>query len=86
MLSPVKSDMMDDLAYQVYEYLLAESVSFNGGNIVFLPITDLVKKFQKNHRTISRRLTALKEEGLIGTLLKKTYGTLYWVLNELEES
>lgn len=86
MLPPVKSELMDDLAFQVYEYMLAESVAFNGGNIVFLPITDLVKKFQKNHRTISRRLTALKDEGLVGILLKKTYGTLYWVSDESEES
>lgn len=86
MLLPVKSELMDDLAYQVYEYMLAESVAFNGGNIVFLPITDLVKKFQKNHRTISRRLVALKEEGMIGTLIKKTYGTLYWVSDDSEES
>lgn len=86
MLLPVKSELMDDLAYQVYEYMLDESVAFNGGNIVFLPITDLVKKFQKNHRTISRRLVALKEEGMIGTLIKKTYGTLYWVSDDSEES
>lgn len=84
-MAPVKSDLMDDLAYQVHEYMLKESVTFNGGRVVFVPVTDLVKKFQKNHRTINRRLLALKDENLVGTLIKKTYGTLYWVKEEEDE-
>lgn len=86
MVPPLKNDLMDDLAYQVHEHLLEESVVFNGGRIVFVPVTDLVKKFQKNHRTINRRLVALKDENLVGTLIKKTYGTLYWVKDQDEES
>jgi DNA-binding transcriptional ArsR family regulator len=83
---PVMTDLMDDLAYQIHEYLLEESVSFEGSHLVLIPITDLVKKFQKNHRTINRRLTALKEEGLLVPLIKKTYGTLYDIRDPDEDT
>lgn len=73
------SDLMDDLAYQIHEHLLAESTPFKGGYLVLIPITDIVKKFQKNHRTINRRIAALKDAGLLEPLIKKTYSTLYWV-------
>lgn len=85
MATLLKSELMDDLAYQVHEYMLDESVTFNGGRVVFVPVSDLVKKFQKNHRTISRRISALKEEKLIGVLIQKTYGTLYWVKDQDED-
>lgn len=85
MVRPVMTDLLDDLAYQIHEHLLEESVSFAGGHLVLIPITDLVKKFQKNHRTINRRLTALKEEGLLVPLIKKTYGTLYDIKDPDEE-
>jgi len=83
--APLENGLMDDLACQVHECLLEQAVSFNGGSIIFVSITELVKKFQKNHRTISRRLVALKDEGLIGTLTKTPYGTLYWVKDQDEE-
>jgi predicted HTH transcriptional regulator len=49
-----------------------------------IPTTDIVKKFEKNHRTINRRLSALKDEGLLQPLIKKTYTTLYWVREQEE--
>ena len=85
MVRPVMTDLMDDLAYQIHEYLFEESVAFKGGHLVLIPVTEVVKKFQKNHRTINRRLTALKEEGLLEPLIRKTYGTLYWVKDPDEE-
>lgn len=85
MARPVMTELMDDLAYQIHEYLLDESVPFKGGHLVLMPITDIVKKFQKNHRTVNRRLSALKSEGLLEPLIKKTYSTLYWVKEEPEE-
>lgn len=80
------NNLMDDLAYQIHEFLLEQSIPFNGGHLVFLPVTELVKKFQKNHRTINRRLVALREEGLLKTLVTKSYGSLYSILDLDEES
>ena len=62
---------MDDLAWSIYEYLLDESTDFQGEHIVLLPITVIARKFDRNHRTISRRLSALRDEGLIKTIIKK---------------
>ena len=59
---------MDDLAWSIHQYLLEESTVFQNKNLVLLPITVIAKKFKRNHRTISRRLTALKAEGLIKTI------------------
>ena len=56
---------MDDLAWSIYEYLLDESTDFQGKHIVLLPITVIARKFDRNHRTVSRRLSALRDEGLI---------------------
>lgn len=78
-------DLIDDLAYQIHEYLLEESVPFKGGRLVLLPITAIVKKFERNHRTINRRLSALKGAGLLEPIIKKDYTTLYWVKEEEEE-
>lgn len=86
MTAPLKSDLLDDLAYQIHDHLLEESLSFKGDQLVFVPISELVKKFQKNHRTIARRLTALSSAKLIGALIRKTSGTLYWVKEEEDES
>jgi hypothetical protein len=83
---PVASeDLLDDLAYQIHEYLLEQAVQFSGENLTFIPITEIVKKFGKNHRTIDRRLAVLKNVGLLQLLVKKTYGSLFWVKEELEE-
>jgi hypothetical protein len=81
---PVMTDLMDVLAFQIHEYLLEISTPFKGGYLVLIPTTDIVKKFEKNHRTINRRLSALKDEGLLQPLIKKTYTTLYWVKEQEE--
>lgn len=78
-------DLMDDLAYQIHEFLLSESTEFNGGRLVLIPVTALVKKFERNHRTIARRLSALKSEGLLEPIIKKDYTTLY-TIKEQEEN
>ena len=70
---------MDDLAWSIYEYLLDESTDFQGEHIVLLPITVIARKFDRNHRTISRRLSALRDEGLIKTIIKKDYVALYHI-------
>ena len=54
-----KNSLMDDLAWSIYEYLLEESTVFENTNIVLTPITVIAKKFDRNHRTVSRRLSAL---------------------------
>ena len=84
MVRPTMEHLMDDLAYQIHEFLLEEAIAFMGGHLVFVPITDLVNKFKKNHRTIHRRLMALRDEGLIEPLIKKSYGSLYSI-NQLNE-
>jgi len=81
---PVTQDLMDDLAYQIHEYLLENSTEFDGKHLVLLPITAIVKKFERNHRTIDRRLKVLKQEGFIQLIIRKDFTSLYWV-KELEE-
>lgn len=78
-------DLLDDLAYQIHEYLLEESVPFKGGRLVLLPISAIVKRFERNHRTINRRLSSLKSAGLLEPVIKKDYTTLYYVKEEEEE-
>ena len=78
-------DQVDDLANQIHEYLLEESTPFQNGRLVLLPITALVKRFEKNHRTINRRITILRNVGLLEILIKKDYGTLYSVKEEQED-
>ena len=77
---------MDDLAWSIYEYLLEESTLFQDKNLVLLPITVIAKKFARNHRTVSRRLSALKSEGLIKTIIKKDYVALYSITKEEDYS
>ena len=77
-------DLMDDLAYQIHEYLLENSTEFDGKRLVLLPITAIVKKFERNHRTIDRRLKVLTQEGFIQLIIRKDFTSLYWV-KELEE-
>lgn len=84
MVRPVTQDLMDDLAYQIHEYLLENSTEFDGKHLVLLPITAIVKKFERNHRTIDRRLKVLKQEGFIQLIIRKDFTSLYWV-KELEE-
>ena len=77
---------MDDLAWSIYEYLLEESTLFQDKNLVLLPITVIAKKFDRNHRTVSRRLSELKAEGLIKTIIKKDYVALYNITKEEDYS
>jgi DNA-binding Lrp family transcriptional regulator len=80
----ISNNLMDDLAWSIYEYLLEESSVFEGEHLVLLPITVIAKKFERNHRTISRRLSALKTEGLIKTIIKKDYVALYHIKEQEE--
>jgi hypothetical protein len=68
---------MDDLAMDIHAYLLEISTEFDGNRFVLIPITDVVKKFERNHRTIQRRLSALKDEGILVPVIKKNTITLY---------
>ena len=81
-----KNTLMDDLAWSIYEYLLEESTLFQDRNLVLLPITVIAKKFDRNHRTVSRRLSALKAEGLIKSIIKKDYVSLYSITKEEDYS
>ena len=81
-----KNNLMDDLAWSIYEFLLEESTLFQDKNLVLLPITVIAKKFDRNHRTVSRRLSALKSEGLIKTIIKKDYVALYSITKEEDYS
>lgn len=85
MARPLMTDLMDDLAWNIHEYLMNEATPFKGGHLVLIPITAIVKKFQRNHRTIARRLTALKDEGLLVPIIKKDYTTLYWIKEQEDD-
>ena len=63
----------------VHAYLLEISTEFKGNRLVLIPLTDLVKKFDRNHRTIQRRLSALKDEGILVPVIKKQTIVLYHV-------
>ena len=65
------SNLMDDLAKGIYKYLYEASTEFEGNHFVLVPVTDVVKKFERNHRTIQRRITALKDEGLLVPIIKR---------------
>ena len=64
---------MDDLAWSIYEYLLEESTLFQDKNLVLLP-------------NFIYRLSALKAEGLIKTIIKKDYVALYSITKEEDYS
>lgn len=80
-MGPTKNDLMDDLAWSIYEYLVGESTKYQDSLLVLMPITKIAKQFERNHRTITRRLSALKNEGLITPIIKKDYVTLYSVVD-----
>ncbi len=46
------TDLMDDLAMGITEYLLDIATNYVGSYFVFIPVTEWVKKFGRNHRTI----------------------------------
>ena len=75
---------MDDLAMSIHAYLLEISTEFNGYHLVMIPLTELVNKFERNHRTIQRRISVLKEEGLLNLVIRKNTTILYHV-KEMED-
>lgn len=78
-------ELLDDLAWSIHEYLMDESTLFEGNRLVLIPVTALVKKFQRNHRTIARRLAALKDEGVLIPLIKKDFVSLYHIKEQDED-
>ena len=72
---------MDDLAKEIHNYLLEISTEFEGQHLVLIPITEVVKKFGRNHRTIQRRIHALKDEGLLDPVIKRNTIALYHIHN-----
>ena len=82
--SSLMSNLMDDLAKGIYKYLFESSTEFEGNRFVLFPITDIVKKFDRNHRTIQRRISVLKDEGLLVPIIKRNTVTLYQILNQEE--
>jgi DNA-binding Lrp family transcriptional regulator len=81
---PVMTDLMDDLAMGIHEYLLEIATPYQESNFVLIPITEVVKKFGRNHRTIQRRIQALKDEGILVPVIKRQTITLYEV-KDLED-
>ena len=75
------TNLMDDLAKDIHNYLLEISTEFEGKHLVLIPITEVVKKFGRNHRTIQRRIHALKDEGLINPVIKRNTIALYHIHN-----
>ena len=72
---------MDELAKDIHTYLLEGSPDFEGAHLVLIPITEVVKKFGRNHRTIQRRIHALKDEGLLTPVIRRHTIALYEVRN-----
>ena len=72
---------MDDLPKDIHNYLLEISTEFEGKHLVLIPITEVVKKFGRNHRTIQRRIHALKDEGLLDPVIKRNTIALYLIHN-----
>jgi DNA-binding Lrp family transcriptional regulator len=75
------TNLMDDLAKDIHNYLLEVSTEFEGKHLVLIPITEVVKKFGRNHRTIQRRIHALKDEGLLDPVIKRNTIALYHIHN-----
>ena len=78
------TNLMDDLAKDIHNYLLEISTEFEGQHLVLIPITEVVKKFGRNHRTIQRRIHALKDEGLLDPVIKRNTIALYHIHNLVE--
>ena len=75
------TNLMDDLAKDIHNYLLEISTEFEVNHLVLIPITEVVKKFGRNHRTIQRRIHALKDEGLLDPVIKRNTIALYHIHN-----
>ena len=78
------TNLMDDLAKDIHSYLPDISTEFQGKHLVLIPITEVVKKFGRNHRTIQRRIHALKDEGLLDPVIKRNTISLYHIHNLIE--
>tara|TARA_R100001082_G_C4276578_1_gene122028 strand:- start:304 stop:543 length:240 start_codon:yes stop_codon:yes gene_type:complete len=76
--------LMDNLAVDIHNYLSEIATDFDGQKLVLIPITEVVAKFNRNHRTIQRRIQALKEEGLLIPIIKRSTITLYQIPNPEE--
>lgn len=76
---------MDDLAFAIHAYLLEISTEFQGYRFVMIPVTAIVDKFERNHRTIQRRISALKDEGLLTAVIKNSSGTVYNVREQEDQ-
>jgi hypothetical protein len=76
---------MDDLAMDIHDYLLEIATEYEGLKFVLIPLTEVVKKFERNHRTIQRRISALKEAGLITPVIKKNTITMYRVVEQEDQ-
>tara|TARA_B100000900_G_C20322862_1_gene610913 strand:- start:285 stop:548 length:264 start_codon:yes stop_codon:yes gene_type:complete len=79
---PLMTNLMDDLAENIHRHLYEISTEFNGSHFVLIPITEVVKKFERNHRTIQRRINALKNEGLLVPIIKRNTITLYQIIDK----
>ena len=75
------TNLMDDLAKDIHNYLLEISTEFEGKHLVLIPITEVVKKFGRNHRTIQSSIHALKDEGLLDPVIKRNTIALYHIHN-----
>ena len=69
----------------IHDYLLEISTEFQGNRFVLIPVTEIVNKFERNHRTIQRRISALKDEGLLVPVIKKNTITLYNVREQEDQ-
>ncbi len=69
----------------IHDYLLEISTEFQGNRFVLIPITEVVNKFERNHRTIQRRISALKDQGLLVPVIKKNTITLYNVREQEDQ-
>lgn len=78
-------DLMDELAMEIHSYLLDISSEYEGHRFVLIPITEVVAKFERNHRTIQRRISALRDAKLLVPIIKKNIGTLYAVKEQDDE-
>jgi len=79
------SHLLDDLAWSIHDYMLEEATVFNHQKLVLVPVTGIAQKFERNYRTVVRRLSALKDVGLVKPLIKKGYITLYCVYERGED-
>ena len=50
------TNLMDDLAKDIHNYLLEISTEFEGKHLVLIPITEVVKKFGLKKSTIIKRI------------------------------